>query len=79
VTTLDVREYTYRMLRLFLTAGRTENILAATRLHPGPTFSLIACTVGYDRSKSAYPNIWAPTSTRYRIVVTGELACWREL
>lgn len=79
VTTLDGREYTYRMVRRDLTDGRTHNILAATRLHPGPTFSLIACTVGYDRSKSAYPNIWAPTSTRYRIVVTGELVCWREL
>lgn len=79
VTTIDGREYTYRMVRRDLTDGRTENILAATRLHPGPTFSLVACTVGYDRSKAAYPNIWAPSSTRYRIVVTGELVCWREL
>lgn len=79
VTTLDGREYTYRTVRRDLTDGRTQNILDATRFHPGPTFSLVACTVGYDRSKAAYPNIWAPTSTKFRIIVTGELVCWREL
>jgi sortase (surface protein transpeptidase) len=78
VTTGDRREYTYRMVRRDLTDGRPENILNAVRAHPGTTFSLVACTVGYDRSKSAYPDIWAPTSLLFRIVVTGELVGWRE-
>jgi sortase (surface protein transpeptidase) len=79
VTTGDRREYTYRMVRRDLTDSNVHNILAATRSHPGSTFSLVACTVGYDSSKSAYPNIWAPTSTKFRIVVTAELVGWREL
>jgi sortase (surface protein transpeptidase) len=76
---ISTREYTYRMVRRDLTDAKTENILAATRAHPGPTMSLIACTVGYDRSKAAYPDIWAPTSIYWRIIVTGELVSWREL
>ena len=78
VTTTDRREYTYRMVRRDLTDSQNSNILAATRFHPGTTLSLIACTVGYDRSKSRYPDAWAPTSLKYRIVVTGELVSWRE-
>lgn len=78
VTTGDRREYTYRMVRRDLTDAANHNILRATRLHPGTTLSLIACTVGYDTSKSAYPNIWAPTSLKYRIIITGELVSWRE-
>jgi len=78
VTTADRREYTYRMVRRDLTDAQTLNILAATRVHPGTTFSIVACTVGYDRSKAAYPDVWAPTSLKYRIVVTGELVSWRE-
>ncbi len=78
VTTGDRREYTYRMVRRDLTDANNSNILAATRFHPGTTLSLIACTVGYDRSKSRWPDIWAPTSLKYRIIVTGELVSWRE-
>jgi sortase (surface protein transpeptidase) len=78
VTTSDRREYTYRMVRRDLTNSAKENILQATRNHPGTTLSLIACTVGNDRSKSRWPDIWAPTSISYRIVVTGELVSWRE-
>ncbi len=78
VTTLDNREYTYRVVRRDLSDAQPVNILAATRNHPGTTFSIIACTVGYDSSKSAYPDVWAPTSLKYRIVVTAELVSWRQ-
>jgi len=78
VTTGDNREYTYRVVRRDLTDGANANILAAVRSHPGTTLSLVACTVGHDRSKSAWPDVWAPTSLRYRIVVTAELVSWRE-
>jgi hypothetical protein len=66
------------MVRRDLTDANNANILAATRFHAGTTLSLIACTVGYDRSKSRWPDMWAPTSLKYRIVVTGELVSWRE-
>lgn len=79
VRTLDNREYVYRMVRRDLTDAQNSNILAATRFHPGTTLSLIACTVGFDRTKSRYPDAWAPTSLKYRIIVTGELVSWREL
>lgn len=69
VTTGDGREYTYRMVRRDLTDAQTSNILAATRFHPGTTFSLIAC------SRTDF----LPTSLSYRIVVTGELVSWREV
>lgn len=78
VSSGDRREYTYRVVRRDLTDANSANILAATRMHPGTTMSLVACTVGYDRSKSRWPDIWAPTSLLYRIVVTGELVSWRE-
>jgi len=78
VTTADNREFTYRVVRRELTDAANANILAAVRRHPGTTLSLVACTVGHDRSKSAWPDIWAPTSLKYRIVVTAELVSWRE-
>lgn len=78
VSSGDRREYTYRVVRRDLTDANNANILAATRLHPGTTMSLVACTVGYDRSKSRWPDAWAPTSLLYRIIVTGELVSWRE-
>lgn len=78
VTTGDNREYTYRVVRRDLTNASNPNILAATRNHPGTTMSLIACTVGHDRSKSRWPDVWAPTSLKYRIVVTAEFVSWRE-
>jgi len=79
VLTLDGREYTYRMTRRDLTDAQNPNILNAVRTHSAPSFSMVACTVGYDRSKSRYPDAWAPTSLKYRIVVTGELESWREI
>jgi hypothetical protein len=69
MTTTDGREYTYRMVRRDLTNALTSNILAATRLHPGTTLSLIACT----RTN------FLPTSLSWRILVTGELVSWREV
>lgn len=79
IRTLDNREYLFRMVRRDLTDAQNANILAATRFHPGTTLSLVACTVGFDSSKSRYPDAWAPTSLKYRIIVTGELVSWREL
>lgn len=69
VTTGEGREFTYRVVRRDLTDARTVNILAATRFHPGTTFSLIACT----------KTDFTPTSLNYRIVVTAELVSWREV
>ncbi len=79
VSTIDGRRYTYTMVRRDLADTSTRfpdvnnaNVLAATRLHGAPSLSLVACTVGFDRTKSRYPDAWAPTSLKYRIVVTGE-------
>jgi hypothetical protein len=69
LATLDGREYIYEVVRRDLTDYRTANILAATQHVPGPTLSLIACT---------QPN-FQPTSTAWRIVVTGALVGWRQL
>ena len=67
--TEDNRRYRYRMVRRDLTNGVTDNILFATRQVEGTTLSLIACTK---------PN-FQPTSTAFRIIVTGELVDWVEL
>ena len=79
VTTGDGREYTYKMVGRYLTDAGTQNILNATRANSGTTFSIVACTVGYDSTKSGYPNPWAPTSLKYRIVVNFALVSWREI
>lgn len=79
VTTLDGREFLYRMVRRDLTDAQTVNILNATRFHPGTTFSIIACTRGFDSSGYRRNLQWYdPTSLKYRIIVTGELVSWRE-
>ncbi len=69
VLTGDRREYTYRVVRRDMTDHRNANILAATRAHPGTTFSMVACT----------KTNWLPTSLSWRIIVTGELVGWREI
>jgi hypothetical protein len=69
LTTADRREYTYQVVRRDLTNGNVTNILNATRFHPGTTYSLIACT----------KTDFTPTSTAWRIIVTGALIGWREL
>ena len=79
VTTGDGREYTYQMVSRHLTDAATNNILNATRANSGTTFSIVACTVGYDSRKSGYPNPWAATSLLYRIVVNFSLVSWREV
>ena len=66
ISTGDGRTYTYQVVDRFLTDHQTANILDATRFIPGTTFSLIACTE---------PN-FQPTSTSWRIVVTGVLLGW---
>lgn len=79
VTTGDGREYTYQMVGRYLTDAANTNILDATRANSGTTFSIVACTVGYDSRKSGYPNPWAATSLLYRIVVNFALVSWREI
>ncbi len=69
IDTEDKRRYRYRMTRRDLTNSVTSNILFATRQFEGTSLSLIACTK---------PN-FEPTSTAYRIIVTGELVDWVEL
>lgn len=78
VTTNDQRTYVYQYVNRHLTgSGPTEILAAARRDVPGAeTLSFIACTVGFDRSKSNFPNAWAPTSLRYRIVVNLVLEFW---
>lgn len=79
VTTFDGREFTYRMVRRDLTDAQNQNILNATRFHPGTTFSIVVCTRGYDSSGYRANLQWyEPTSLKYRLVVTGELVSWRE-
>lgn len=80
LTTWDRREFTYRMVRRDLTDAKTANILNATRFHPGTTFSIIACTRGYDSSGyRRYLQWYEPTSLKYRLIVTGELVGWRDI
>jgi sortase A len=69
VDTADNRRYRYRVTRRDLTNSVTDNILFATRQFEGTSLSLIACTK---------PN-FQPTSTAFRIIVTGELVDWVEL
>jgi sortase (surface protein transpeptidase) len=66
LSTSDGRTYTYQVVDRFLTDSNTQHILDATRFVGGTTFSLIACT---------QPN-FQPTSTAWRIVVTGVLLGW---
>lgn len=78
MSTSDQRTYVYKYNRRELTSSSDSQILTATRRSGGETLSFIACTVGYDRSKSAYPNQWAPTSLRYRIIITFTLEYWTD-
>ena len=78
VSTGDQRSYVYKFLRREVTSKNNMQILAATRRSPGESLSMIACTVGFDRSKSRYPDAWAPTSLEYRIVVTLAYEYWTD-
>lgn len=80
ITTNDGREFIYRMVRRDLTDSNNQNILDATRFHPGTTFSIVACTRGYDSSGyRRYLQWFEPTSLKYRLIITGELVSWREI
>lgn len=79
VSTLDGRRYTYEMVRRDIadtsstnTTVNNNNVLETTRYHGAPSLSIVACTVGFDRTKSRYPDAWAPTSLKYRIIITGQ-------
>ena len=78
VYTADQRTYVYKYSSRELTSSSNVQILAATQRLRGETLSLIACTVGFDSSKSAYPNRWAATSLKYRIIVTFSLEYWTD-
>jgi sortase (surface protein transpeptidase) len=69
IQTMDERRFRYQMVRRDLTSGNGDEILSATREVAGTSLSLIACTK---------PN-FQPTSTAFRIIVTGELVDWVEL
>jgi len=66
LSTSDGRTYTYQVVDRFLSDSVNEHILDATRFIGGTTYSLIACTL---------PN-FEPTSTSWRIIVTGVLLGW---
>ncbi len=78
LSTSDKRTYVYKYNRREITTEDDRQILAAVKRVPGETLSLIACTVGNDRTKSRYPDQWAPTSLKYRIVVTFTLEYWTD-
>ena len=78
VSTGDQRTYVYKYVRRDLTSKNNTQILAVMQKVRGESLSLIVCTVGFDRSKSAYPNAWAPTSLEYRIIVTFALEFWTD-
>lgn len=78
MSTIDQRTYVYRYNRRELTSKHDAQILAATQRLGGESLSFIACTVGFDSSKSRYPDQWAPTSLEYRIIVTFALEYWTD-
>ncbi|MFK7919831.1 MAG: sortase [Ilumatobacter sp.] len=76
MTTSDNRTYVYRYLRRAITFKTDSQILAETQRGGSETLSLIACTVGNDRTKSAWPNSFAPTSLEWRLIVTFSFERW---
>jgi hypothetical protein len=78
LSTSDQRTYVYKYNRRELTSKNDAQILAATQRLAGESLSLIACTVGFDSTKSRYPDRWAPTSLKYRIIVTFALEYWTD-
>lgn len=80
LTTTDGREFTYRYAGRDLTDAQTPNILGATRRYPGTTFSMVACTRGWDSSGYRANLQWyEPTSLKWRLIVTGQLVSWRQV
>lgn len=79
MTTSDQRTYAYTYLRRAITFKSDSQILAETqRTSSSETLSLIACTVGNDQTKAAWPNGWAPTSLEWRIIVTFAYEFWTD-
>jgi hypothetical protein len=79
MSTTDQRTYVYKYQGREITSDNDAQILAATRrITNGESLAIVACTVGYDRTKSAYPNAWAPTSLRYRIVIRFTFEYWTD-
>jgi hypothetical protein len=79
VNTTDQRTYVYEYEGRELTSDSDSQILAATRrITDGESLSIVACTVGYDSTKSRYPDQWAPTSLKYRIIVRFRYKYWSD-
>jgi hypothetical protein len=79
IFTNDQRKYTYEYVDRVLTSDRPDEILGASQFRSNEeTLTLIACTVGNDSSKAAYPDPWAPTSLLYRIIVRLRLVRWED-
>lgn len=77
--TTDQRTYVYKYNRREITTDQDAQILAATRRLDGQeSLAVVACTVGNDRSKSRYPDQYAPTSLKYRIVVILTFEYWTD-
>jgi hypothetical protein len=79
MSTTDQRTYVYKYEGREITSSNDSEILAATRrIANAESLAIVACTVGNDRSKSAYPNQWAATSLDYRIVVRFAFQYWTD-
>jgi hypothetical protein len=79
MSTVDQRTYVYKFQGREITSANDAEILAATRrITNAESLAIVACTVGNDRSKSAYPNQWAPTSLDYRIVIRFSFEYWTD-
>jgi hypothetical protein len=79
MSTVDQRTYVYKYQGREITSANDAEILAATRrITNAESLAIVACTVGNDRSKSAYPNQWAPTSLDYRIVIRFAFEYWTD-
>jgi sortase (surface protein transpeptidase) len=69
VNTSDNRLFTYEMVAEYVRSKFTNDILAASRIIPGDTISLVSCTL---------PNR-LPTSLEYRLISVFKLVEWADL
>jgi hypothetical protein len=77
--TEDQRKYTYEYFDRVLTSKQPDEILASTFFLDEETLAVVACTVGFDSSKAAFPDQWAPTSLEWRIVVRLRYVEWEDI
>jgi Sortase domain len=76
----DQRKYTYEYVDRVVTSKDPDEILASTQFRNNEeTLAIVACTVGFDASKSAYPDKWAPTSLEWRIIVRMRYVRWEDV